>query len=147
MPQQQPGASRLGQGRAIGQALRLGKAPDRDQGQHQQHDQQADGEAPANAVEHQQQAAATDQHADLVAAHLQAVAQAAPALRQQAHGEAIGGDVLGRGRQVDQHQQTQQHRQLASEQRLRRQQRQPRDDQDNAALQGQDPATVMTQAR
>ena len=138
---------RLGEFGVERQHATLGETQQRDQQQQHQQAHTEQRPAPAQVIGHQQQAAAAGQHADLVAAYLQAVAQAAPALGQQAHGQPIGRHVLCGGRQVDQQQQAEQQRQPGAEQ-LRLGQPGQRDQQQcHPGLQGQDPASSMAERR
>ena len=146
MGQQQARAEGLlGPGGLEGQLRAFVEAPDGQGEGGEDQCQQRQTEVPAEAVGHQQQAAAAEQHADLVAAHLQAVAQTAPAFGQQAHGETVGGDVLSGGGKVHHQQHAEQQDELAAEQLGRIEQGQAGQTQHHQTLQRQNPATVMAQ--
>src|SRR5690606_32304462 len=138
-------ADGLGQFGLKGQHAAFGEAQQGNQQQRHQRRQRGHQPRPVEAVGQQQQATAAGQHAHLVAAHLQTVAQPAPAFRQQAYAQPVGGHVLGGGGQIDQQQHAQQRRQPGAEPVRRRPQRQQGQQARHQPLQRQDPAASVAE--
>ena len=77
------------------------RQPDRHRTHHDQHRHGDEQGTPARQCEQPQQCATTDDHPDPVGTHLDAVADPALGRTQQAHRQAVGGDVLGGGEEID----------------------------------------------
>ena len=127
---------------------RLLQQPDRHRGQQNQCRHAQHHRAPGGHIEQQQGSASAQNQAHARACDLDGIAHAALARCQQAHGEAIGGDVLRGAGKGQQHQQRgKQHRHLRIAQQRGLQPCQPRHADQRNHLHRQDPAAAQTDAR